>query len=355
MEEKTLYDLFLKLEFNKSHKVISEKKLVDEFFEMSRNRKEIFLGKIENKNRYRFLGVVYHQNVTDPITNALKYIYCGISSAATYDKLIKRPMEDWYNFSQNYAGKKVEKIREKIGEGEYNCNTEITLIIYGDTKEDIQRALNICEVNYISEIPEEMKLNTAKGGGNYIRGSRSLSEIKENPHYILSEEDKKNNTSFWIIETKVLQDYVHYYKYYKRSWKFSELFTEIKYSQLSDYGKRMVEERIQGTHTNSDGRKYNCFVISEKQKDELIKINDILNESSYDYRKTPCVKIEHTKDGYIDFEKSKGYSSIIDCSYGEGYYFSSYNTMRDYVNNSYNGYFKFRDFIKRYLAVQFNL
>lgn len=356
--EKSLYDLFLKLEFNKSYKVISEKKLVDEFIEMSRGKEEIFLGKVENKNHYPFLGVVYHQNVSDPVTNILKYIYCGISSATTYDKLIKRPMEDWYNFSKSYAGKKVNEIREKIGEGEYTCDTEITLIVYGDTKEDVQKALNIYEVNYISEIPGEMKLNTTRGGGNYIRGKKKLSEIKENPHYILSEEDEKNDTSFWAIRSTVLKNYVHFFKYYSKScidpWDFSKYFIEIKYSQLTDYGKMLVEKRIPGNHKDDDGNIHEYFIVSEEQKDELFKINDILNESDYfNDRKVPCVKIVSTKDGYIDFEKSKGYSSITECDVKERNF--SYNNTRCCVNNSYDGYFRFRDFIKRYLAVQFNL
>lgn len=364
--EKVIYQNFKKLSFDNSHKVTSDLSLVNDFIKSCNNVSDIFLGESENIHSYPYKAVVYCQNIYNPVTHVLEFMYCGISGSTKEGKLLKRPTEDWYNPKIKYAGKKVEDIRKKLFLGEYYCETSITHELYGKDQETMQRCLNILEMHYISIIPEEQKLNTALGGGNYIKGRRIASPIFENENYIPDEEEKRNETSYWMVDKKDLIEF----KYNDPGYYFADednnprssyrrekvRIREIKYKNLSDHGKKQVKDKyLTGIYYLDDSKEQrDCFVVDSKKKEELENIIKYLDRRSwYDHRSVACVYINYDKDNFIDFSKSSGYFTIKEC-YDESPE-NCYATVRNYVNEGCYGYHKTSDFIKKYLGLNFKI
>lgn len=355
------------LSFDNSHKVTSEQSKVDEFIKSCEGIYDIFLGESEKIHSYQYMGVVYFQDIYNPVSKLLEYQYCGVSSSTEEKKLLKRPNEDWYNSKLRYAGKKVEGIREKMFAGNYNCKTIIAHRIFGKDHNEVQRALNILEIYNISQISEDQKLNTAKGGGNYTKGRRIATPVFENENYIPDNEEEKNETSYWLVSKSDLIEFKNNDSdyYFAGGW-YDTLFQkyrkdkirmkEIKYKDLSDHGKKMVEDKylIGSTSSFNEGdKKDNCFIIDSKKKEELESLIEIDMRSWYDQRNVACVYIKYDKNGYIDFSKSSGYSTIRECF--EESSETCYGTVRNYVNEGCHGYYKFSSFIKQYLGLNFDI
>lgn len=353
------------LSFDNSHKVISEQSKVDEFINSCNGIYDIFLGESEKIHSYPYMGVVYFQNIYNPISKLLEYRYCGVSSSTDEKKLLKRPNEDWYNFKLKYAGKKVEEIREKISIGNYNCKTRIAHRIFGKNHDEVQRALNILEVYNISQIPEDQKLNTAKGGGNYTKGRRIATLVFENENYISDEEDERNETSYWLVSKSDLIEFKNNDTgYYFAGGQYDTILQncrkdkirmkEIKYKDLSDHGKKMVEDKylIGSTLFEGDDKKHDCFIIDSKKKEELEGLVSIDMRCWYDLRNVACIRVEY-KENYIDFSKTEGYATIKDCF--EDSPETCYGTVRNYVNEGCYGYYKFSNFLRKYLGMNFDI
>jgi hypothetical protein len=348
-----IFQLFSKLEFNDSNYVTSEEAVVKKFIEVCDGEIDIFLGESKDKKDYRYFGIVYRQNIFNPI-GVKEFIYAGVSSSVNEKKLFVRPMEDWYNPKRRYAGKKVEDMREQIFQGKYTCETETVHVLYGNDHPTIQKALNVFEPHYIREIPESMKLNTAPGGGNYTKGRREASIIKENPHYEFKDEDtifvaKKAD----LINFKDGEDY-DYSRFYRRRTKKIQFYT-IKYKDLTDFNKDNLSKNEPGKFKfdgNEDSE--DAFMMNENQKRELEGIWEMDYRNDWDFRSTPCIYIEYKKDGFIDLEKSEGYCTITNACKSKKVS-GSYATIRNYINESCYGFFKFDTFIEKYFEKRFKV
>lgn len=344
---------FKKLEFDESLNVTSDQKTVDEFIEdCKKSGVNIFLGDSDDRSKYQYLGVVYRQNIYNPVTDVKEFMYCGISSSTKLEKLFIRPMEDWYNPNKKYAGKKVENIRTKIAEGNYTCDTEILHVIHGNSREEVQKALNPLEVHYIAEIPESMKLNTARGGGNYTKGRRKPSVILENPHYVKKEEIT-DDTSFWVVMKSDLRDYKNgenfHYTFLSGRRIEKITFAEIKYGELSESVKLEINKENFKIYELPSS-----FLIPDNLKEELENIEELDFRSDWDLKSVPCIHIQYNNSGHIDFEKSKGYKTIRDC-YKDNKSCGTYATVRNYVNDECEGFFKFGSFIQAYFKNYFGI
>lgn len=347
LNNQLLENCFKSLNFDNGYKPIDEKIKIDEFIKLCKESGgEIYLGSYTTKIRYSYFGVVYRQNIFDPYSKDLEYVYVGVSSSTDYkDDLFKRPTKDWYNIKIKYAGKKVEDIREKLLEREeYLCDTEIVHIICGNSEEDVQKALNILEPYYILEVPEYMRLNTAKGGGNYTKGRRVATEYSK--YTPISGDEISEDTSFWAV-TK--EDLKHY-----RDYSSPVDFVEIKYNKLSEAGKEGIIDRSKKLHITVNNEKKECYIIDETSKEELENIRAILDKRKYNNRRNiSCVYVNYGEDKHIDFNNSFGYKSIADCYRDSS--LGCYSTARNYVKSNSYGYSETSEFVERFLNTNFNL
>lgn len=330
MKNSIISTVFKTISYDSSCKPKSEKDAKNFIFEC-KNYSQVYLGKTDDSRDYSFIGLIYCHLVTDKKGEIIGYYFGQTSSSGTGRDLFTRP-EMWKNFKIKYAGEKAEKARKKIETGEYKSETIYVRFLFGDSKEDIQCGLNIFETTYISSVPEDKRLNSSKGGGNYIKTEIKVYNIQKDSY---NEECNDPEQVLYVVEKRDLIRNID-------SGNIN--FKRIQYKDLSEEEKESIK--------NTDEVE-NHFVLNEELKEEVAKISDELSVRDYDRRKKPCIKVSLNEKGKIDLDNTIGFKSITDChnEVGSG----CYGTTRRRVNSGTNGFYLSNDFAGIYLHKKFNL